>query len=491
VCIGVYWLHERPVVDLLTNQNLTIMKTKWSKDAGLFITSFTLYVITAVGCLLLFQGCKKFDEHSHSGPKNIKVDLQLVADGLVSPIQVVSARGTKNLFIVDQIGKIWLIDTNGVRSPTPFLDLSSRIVKLNGNNDERGLIGLAFHPDFEINNCRYYVYYQVPPRPGGPVPSAKWNNLSRISHFQADCNDWTTDMSTEKVLLEWDDPQMNHNGGALAFGPDEFLYIAVGDGGGANDTAVGHIDDWYAANKGGNAQNIEANFLGKILRINIKSSDPSGTPYTFPIQNPFLNAPGLDEIYAYGFRNPYRMSFDMGGDHDLIVSDAGQALTEEINLVTKGYNYGWNVREGSHCFNAANNKEVPAACPSEDNFGNSLRDPVIELNNWQNPAGGKATAIIGGHVYRGGAIEGLDGKYIFGTFSQSPATPNGELFMATRNGTSSWKYKEVSVKGHPDDLGYYIKGFGQDNEGEVYVTVSSNAGPSGTSGKVFKIIKAD
>jgi glucose/arabinose dehydrogenase len=435
--------------------------------------------------MLILPGCKKHDEDSDS-QQPPSVDLQLIADSLVSPLQVVPAQGTKKLFIPDQIGKVWLVDTNGKKWPTPFLDLSSRIVSLNGNYDERGLIGLAFHPDF-ATNCRYYVYYQMPPRPGGPAPGVSWNNLSRVSMFRANCDERRTDMSTEKVLLEWDDPQGNHNGGALAFGPDEFLYIAIGDGGGAADTAVGHVDDWYPVNKGGNAQNIEANFFGKILRINIKS----GTPYSIPIQNPFLNTPGLDEIYAYGFRNPYRMSFDMGGDHDLIASDAGQVLYEEINVVKKGGNYGWNVKEGTSCFNAANNKQALGSCPSADNLGNALTNPVIELNNWQNPAGGKATTVIGGYVYRGQAIDGWDGKYIFGTFSQTPTTPNGELFMATPSGSSGWDYKKVSIKDHPNDLGYYLKGFGQDNDGEMYVTVSSVAGPQGNTGKVFKIVKAE
>lgn len=458
------------------------MKTNRSNIVCPFIKALTFFCKMLTVSLLILPGCKKHD-NSHE-PKAV-ADLQLIAEGLVSPLQVVAAPGTKKLFIIDQIGKVWLIDEDGIKWPKPFLDLSSRIVPLSPDYDERGLIGLTFHPDF-ATNCRFYVYYQLPPRAGGPAPGVSWNNLSRVSQFRANCDERRTDMSTEKVLLEWDDPQSNHNGGALAFGPDEFLYIAIGDGGGAADTAVGHVDDWYSVNKGGNSQNIEANFFGKILRINIKS----GTPYNIPTQNPFLDKPGLDEIYAYGFRNPYRMSFDMGGDHQLIVSDAGQSLWEEINVVTKGHNYGWNVKEGTHCFNAANNKEVLASCPSKDNFGNSLRDPVIELNNWQNPGGGKATTIIGGYVYRGQAIAGWDGKYIFGTFSQTPTTPNGELFAATVTGSASWSYEEVSLKNQPNDIGYYLKGFGQDNDGEVYLAVSATAGPQGTTGKVFKLIPA-
>jgi len=443
----------------------------------------SLFYTLALVSMLVSSGCKKNDDKSQTQKA---VDLQLIADGFVSPVQVVAAPGTKNLYVLDQIGKVWLLDENGNKWPTPFLDISSKLVSLDPGYDERGLLGLAFHPNFK-NNCRFYIYYQLPPRPGGPAPGVSWNNLSRVSMFRANCDERRTDMSTEKVLLEWDDPQDNHNGGSLAFGPDGYLYISIGDGGGAADTAIGHVDDWYADNKGGNAQNIEANFFGKILRIDIKS----GTPYNIPDNNPFVNAPGKDEIYAYGFRNPYRMSFDMGGENNLIVGDAGQQLWEEINLVTKGGNYGWNVKEGRHCFNAANNKDVLASCPSNDNLGNPLINPVIELNNWQNPANGKATAVIGGYVYRGQAIAGWDGKYIFGTFSQTPATPDGELYMATVNKAAAWDFQEVLLKNHPNDIGYYLRGFGQDNEGEIYLTVSSSLGPQGNTGKVFKLVNGD
>jgi hypothetical protein len=163
-------------------------------------------------------------------------------------------------------------------------------------------------------------------------------------------------------------------------------------------------------------------------------------------------------------------------------------LYEEVSVVTRGGNYGWNVKEGRHCFNAANNDTVFPSCPSVDNMGNRLIDPVIELNNWQNPMGGKATTVIGGHVYRGDDIRGWHGKYIFGTFSQTPTTPNGELYMATMFG-NSWPYEEVSLKSHPDDVGYYLRGFGQDNEGEIYLAVSSMLGPQGNTGKVFKLVE--
>jgi glucose/arabinose dehydrogenase len=311
-----------------------------------------------------------------------------------------------------------------------------------------------------------------------------WNNLSRISEFKVSANGDLADMNSEKVLLEMDDPQSNHNGGTVAFGPDGYLYISIGDGGAADDVAPGHVTDWYTPNAGGNGQDLDSNLFGNILRINVNSE----SPYGIPADNPFVGKSGKDEIYAYGFRNPFRFSFDMGGDHKLLVGDAGQGLWEEVSVVTKGGNYGWNVKEGRHCFNAAVDSLVPGSCPMVDNLGNPLIDPVIEVNNAANPAGGRATTIIGGNVYRGKELKGWDGKYIFGTFSQGFTAPDGELFMSQTSGAAVWSFDEIDLKSHPNDLGYFLRGFGQDNDGEIYLTVSSMLGPSGTTGKVFKLV---
>lgn len=433
--------------------------------------------------VLLIQSCQKSLEHNFDHE-----DMQLLAEDFVSPIQVASTNNSQRRYVVDQIGKIWVIDNKGYKRPTPFLDISSKIVSLNPDGDERGLLGVAFHENFKING-RFFIYYQLPPRAGGPVPGATWNNLSRISEFNVIPEEQRADPNSEKVILEWDDPQGNHNGGSLAFGHDGYLYIAIGDGGGANDVGPGHFDDWYTPNGGGNAQNLDANFLGKILCIDIDGA----SPYVVPPTNPFVGKPGLDEIYAFGFRNPYRMTFDMGESKALMTGDAGQSLWEEINVVNKGGNYGWNVREGAHCFNAADNTKELATCPTVDDRGKKLLDPVIELKNWKNPLGGKATTIIGGYIYRGETIQKWQGKYIFGTFSQSATTPNGELFVATpqfNNATATWDYEEIKLNSAQDDLGYFLKGFGQDEDGEMYITVSSNVGPSGNTGKVFKLVAA-
>jgi glucose/arabinose dehydrogenase len=448
--------------------------------------------------VIFIFSCQKMQQEPNIEPSPLQtttakaklrpIDKQLVADGFVSPIGLVAFPDqTGRLAVIDQVGKIWIIDGEGNKLPVPYLDITSKVVPLNGFYDERGLLGLAFHPDY-ASNGRLFLYYNAPARPGGPEPGVNWNNFSKIVEYRvSSSNPNMADPAFEKQLIGLDDPQSNHNGGTIEFGPDGYLYIAIGDGGAANDVAPGHVPDWYLVNAGGNGQDIEANLFGSILRIDVNSGDP----YGIPADNPFVGKPGLDEIYAYGFRNPFRFSFDMSGSRQLYAGDAGQLLYEEIDVVKKGGNYGWNVKEGTHCFNAASNLTTFPNCPSMDPYGTRLTDPVIELNNWRNPAGGKATTVIGGNVYRGNDIAGLHGKYIFGTFSQTQTTANGELFVAQPAGGGLWPYQEISLKSSPNDVGQYLKGFGQDREGEIYLTTSGLLGPSGTMGKVWKLVPAN
>ena len=206
--------------------------------------------------------------------------------------------------------------------------------------DERGLLGLAFHPDFRTNG-RFFVHYSAPRRTQAPATFDHTGHLSEFRVSAADAN--RADPASERVVLQIDKPQANHNGATIAFGPDRLLYMGMGDGGAANDTAAGHVEDWYAANRGGNGQDVEQNLLGSILRLDVDRTG-SGTAYGVPPDNPFVGRPGLDEIYAYGVRNPHHLSFDQGGTRDLIVADAGQLRWEEVNRVVRGGNYGWNVK---------------------------------------------------------------------------------------------------------------------------------------------------
>lgn len=433
--------------------------------------------------LSLPSGCSNDDDTSTEPDPELILDLILVAEGMTSPIGLMEAPiETGWLYVIDQVGIIWIIDEAGNLMEEPFLNVSDRMVSLNSNYDERGLLGLAFHPEFDTNG-RFFVYYTAPPNPGGPEEGETWNNISRISEFTVSSSDPTTaSLGSERIILEIDQPQGNHEGGTVAFGPDGYLYISIGDGGASNDVGPGHVEDWYETNAGGNGQDIESNLLGDILRIDIDGE----SPYGIPPDNPFIDHPGLDEIYAYGFRNPFRFSFDMGGSNHLLAGDAGQALWEEISLVESGGNYGWNVKEGSYCFDASDNENVPETCPATDVYGNELRDPVIEMANSNNPEGGQTVTIIGGYVYRGEEVPELSGKYIFGSFSND-FDPTGEIFMASPAGSGPWSFEEVQLNSYNDHLGYYLKGFGQDRAGEIYVTVSTALGPEDNTGRVFKL----
>jgi glucose/arabinose dehydrogenase len=414
------------------------------------------------------------------------IALALVAQGFTSPVALVEAPdGSGRLFVVDQTGLIHIIGANGAQVAEPFLDVRSRMVTLRPSFDERGLLGLAFHPRYATNG-RFFVYYTAPLRAGGP---AGYDATARIAEFHVSGNANRADPASERIILQVDKPQFNHNGGTIAFGPeDEYLYISLGDGGGANDNNVlGHVPDWYTENGGGNGQDITQNLLGSILRIDVDR----GTPYAIPHDNPFATGPGLDEIYAYGFRNPYRFSFDMGGSNDLLVGDAGQGLWEEVSRVERGGNYGWNVKEGTHCFDAENNRLMPTACPSVDlTTGIPLTDPVIEYAHLSN--GGLGLVVVGGYVYRGSMVRQLRGRYIFGDWSRGFATPDGTLFAAAPRRSGMWPMQELLVSRKAGSrLNHYLLGFGQDADGEVYVLTTDMAGPSGTTGRVYRIAPAE
>ena len=443
--------------------------------------------------LIVLLGCKKMD---NPGKQN-ELDLKMIADNLVSPIGFAEPPDDSHrLFVVDQTGKIWIIDKQGNKLLQPFIDISSKMVTLQSFYDERGLLGLAFHPNYKDNH-KFYLFYSAPPPPGGPTEDAgntglpkKWDNTVRISEFTASASDPDqADMSSERIILEVPHPEFNHNGGTIAFGPDGYLYISIGDGGFKNDIGPGHVEDWYKTNAGGNGQDIVKNLLGNILRINVNASSKDHN-YGIPQDNPFVGKRGLNEIYAYGFRNPYRFSFDMSGSRRLFAGDAGQNLYEEIDVVVKGGNYGWNVKEATHCFNAADETTELSSCPDKDIFGNTLIDPVIELRNLDNPKGGITNAVVGGYVYRGHDIPGLEGKYIFGALSTDEQKAAGELLMSTpAGGTGLWDFEKVTLKSFPNNLGLYVKGFGQDLSGEIYVLASGEIGPQGTAGKVFKLVR--
>ncbi len=427
-----------------------------------------------MGVLLACIAINSCDDDDDDNLGGVSVLLTPVAEGFTSPLLLVeSPDNTGRLFIVEQLGQIYIIN-NGQKVAQPFLDISSKLVSIQPGDDERGLLGLAFHPQYSSNG-RFFIFYSGPLRAGG---TAGWDHTNYVSEFKVSSDPNVADPASERMLLAIDHPQANHNAGMIAFGSDGYLYISVGDGGGGNDNGTGHVSDWYADNGGGNGQDIEQNLLGNILRIDVSPAEG----YDIPADNPFVSGDGLDEIYAFGLRNPYRFCFT--SDNKIILADAGQELYEEIDLVEKGGNYGWNVKEGTHCFDDENPETPSETCPDEDSEGRPLIDPVIEFKNSKNFNDGLGNVSVGGFVYSSDSVSSLTGKYIFGVLTQNPDGMDGAVFAATMSGTT-WNYEKLRFGNMTNgELGMLVLGFGQDNDGEVYVMTSQGAA---NTGRVYRI----
>ncbi|WP_410765191.1 PQQ-dependent sugar dehydrogenase [Haloferax sp. DFSO60] len=393
--------------------------------------------------------------------EDVELGLATLSTGFTSPVDVAipsTFQGTRH-FVVDQPGLLWLHDETGQRED-PYLDIRDRVVDL-GGYDERGFLGVAFHPNFGENG-KLYLRYSAPNRPGTPSNYSHTFVLSELT-VSPDATSATAD--SERILLEIPQPQSNHNAGSLAFGPDGYLYVGVGDGGGSNDSDGGHVDDWYDAGDGGNGQDVSQNLLGSILRIDV-DTESGGRPYGIPDDNPLVGKGPFEEQYAWGFRNPWRFSFDR---EDFYVADVGQGAWEEVSLVEKGGNYGWSVREGAHCFRAND-------CPTETPDGDPLIDPVIEYpHSGDGPTG---IAVIGGFVYRGAEVPPLDGAYVFADWNAQ-----GRLFAAIPSESRPWDIVEVPFADDVD-LGTHILAFGRDARGELYVCTSDQSGVGGSTGKL-------
>lgn len=390
------------------------------------------------------------------------VNLELMADGFTAPLALVSPNdGSGRLFIADQTGLIYILGNDGQLQSTPFLDLGERMVQLGSRYDERGLLGLDFHPDF-AQNGRFFVYYSAPARAEAPP---RWDHTAHLSEFRvAADNPDRADPNSERIILQVDQPQANHNGGQVSFGPDGYLYLGLGDGGAANDEGLGHPAI-------GNGRD-RSNWLGTILRLDVDSAEP----YVIPPDNPFINEPDVrPEIYAYGLRNPYRFSFDPGRDGALFVADVGQNAWEEVNLVTSGGHYGWNIKEATHCFRPAND------CPDTDTGDVPLLDPILEYSH------SEGVSVTGGYVYRGQAIPDLVGHYVFSDWRGKGNQPN--LFVGSEVAANRWGMQPLTVQNNVGSRN--VLAFGQDDAGELYVLTSERIGPGGETGAVFKLVPAD
>ncbi len=409
------------------------------------------------------------------------VGLETVATGFEAPLDLAVAPDADRRYVADQVGAIYAVGPDG-RADEPALDLRDAV----DFGGEKGLLGVALHPEF-ASNRRAFVRYSAPPRSGTPDG---YSHTFVLAEFAATDDGSRLRRDSERTILEIPEPQGNHNAGDLAFGPDGYLYVAVGDGGAGGDRGPGHVDDWYDGNGGGNGQDVTENLLGSILRIDV-DGEGENRPYAVPDGNPLVGSGGRDEHYAWGLRNPWRMSFDVrdpdaGEDGwDLYVADVGQNRYEEVNLVERGGNYGWNVREATHCFGGS---DCPDATPASVRGGEPLLDPVIEYAHTGDGVSG--ISVIGGYVYRGSAVPGLSETYVFGDYRA-----NGRLFVATRpggGGTSTgtqddtddglWPTQVVPVADADAGKLGRLLGFGRDADGEVYVLGTGDDG-----GGVYRI----
>jgi glucose/arabinose dehydrogenase len=384
------------------------------------------------------------------------IGFETVAEGFGSPVDF-AAPGDGVRYVADQPGVVYAITESG---PDPVLDLRERIVDLREGFDERGLLGLTFHPDYP-EDARAFVRYSAPPREGTPDG---YDHTFVLASVEASDGEFRRD--TERVLLEIPEPQFNHNAGSLVFGPDGYLYVGVGDGGGGGDRGSGHVSDWYGAVDGGNGQDVTENLLGSVLRIDVDVDvGGGGEPYAVPEDNPLVGRAGLDEHYAWGLRNPWRMSFD---GEDLLVADVGQSAFEEVNRVRKGGNYGWNVREGPQCFSAGE-------CPTETPDGEPFRDPVVAYPH--DGEGVHGISVIGGYVYRGDDLPALKGKYVFADWNA-----NGRLFAATPQSEGAWPTRVLPTAGEFA----HVLAFGRDGA-DLYVLTDEDGSPTGGAGRVLRM----
>ncbi len=340
----------------------------------------------------------------------VDIVLEEIVSGLSSPVYITHASdGTERLFIVEQRGTIQILD-NGTLLGTPFLDIHSRV----SSGGERGLLSLAFHPDY-VSNGRFFVDY------------TNTNGDTVISEFLVSAGDPNVaDDTSETLLLQVAQPFENHNGGQLQFGPDGMLYIGMGDGGSGGDPF-------------GHGQDITT-LLGALLRIDVDS----GSPFSIPSDNPFVGLPGRDEIWAYGLRNPWRFSFDRQTGR-LFLADVGQGDVEEVDLIEKGGNYGWNIMEGDQCFSPPSDCDMTGLELPIATYGHPPADPT----------GGRS--ITGGYVYRGSQFIDLDGLYFFGDYS------TGRIWILEETSP------EVFTRTELLDTDLSISSFGEDEDGEIYV----------------------
>lgn len=452
---------------------------------------------------------------------NLRVSTQTITAEMTAPLFGASVPEFKDrLFVVDQVGVLWRVNlADG--SKEPLLDVSSMLVQVGGipelkGYDERGFLGLAFHPQFATNGLMYtftsepvngmadFTYPQLgsncPGAPPGLTPDHQ--NVLREWTVSNPTNLASRPQATSRVVMRMDWGNYNHNGGMIAFGPDGLLYVSTGDGGGEDDQTCqvnGDKRPTIGHSPIGNSQDTRL-IYGKMLRIDPTQRTSANGQYGVPADNPFVKgARYLPEIYALGLRNFWRFSFDTPTGA-LIGGDVGQITIEEVDLIRAGGNYGWRVKEGTGVFDVQAFELDPSGetdgIPIQlaPGYPEGLTDPIAQYGHeHQGQTQGEAT--IGGFIYRGTAIPALSGKYIFGDYSGSeePGASVGRLFTLSdltdaelRGSTTGAMHEVQSLTDKPLDM--HVLGFAQDANGELYVLGNQTGIPSGQTGQVRRLV---
>ncbi len=414
-----------------------------------FKRQFVSFLIPFVCCIISFSSCSSDNAGSdknndsltsaHNGDTSaILLNAQQLTNQLDAPTAL-AFPGNGDIWVTEQKGKIRVI-RNGKLTETPLLDLADKMVKVNDGYEERGLLDVTMHPGF-ASNRKFYVFYSA------PSTQKNLNHKGVLAEYTLPDGSAPIDPNSGRIILTLEEPDGNHNGGCIQFGPDGYLYIGFGDGGGQGDKH----------GEFGNGQKMDT-WLGKILRIDVNAN--SG--YIVPKDNPFVGKQNVKpEIWAYGFRNPYRFSFDKASGQ-LFAGDVGQDLWEEVDIIKKGANYGWRLMEGTHCYN-----------PATDCDTTGITMPITEYSHKV------GISVIGGYVYNGQQVPVLKGKYVFADWV-------GKMFYLQQTG-DAWTRDTLSIKNMPENK--RITAFGEDPAGELYILTNLENGPGHITGGVYKIIE--
>ncbi|XP_040408838.1 HHIP-like protein 2 isoform X2 [Cygnus olor] len=394
----------------------------------------------------------------------LQLCLAEVANGLRNPVLMLHANDqTHRAFVAEQLGVVWVYLPDGSRLEEPFLDIKSIVLATPWIGDERGFLGMAFHPNYK-HNGKFYIYYSYMDK-----KRVEKVRISELKVLASDAN--KADPHSERNLLELEEPAANHNGGQLLFGVDGYMYVFTGDGGKAGDPF----------GKFGNAQNKSV-LLGKVLRIDVDGESPDGKPYRIPPDNPFVSDPkARPEVYAYGVRNMWRCAVDRGdpvtkkGRGRIFCGDVGQNRFEEIDIIVKGGNYGWRAKEGFECYDTK-------LCR------NSSLDDILPIYAYGRNVG---KSVTGGYVYRGCESPNLNGLYIFGDFM------NGRLMALQEDEkTNKWKKRDICIgstkvcafPGMISSYSKFIISFAEDEAGELYFLSTSYPSAYAPHGSLYKIV---